>query len=88
MRTTVDLEEDVLLAAKELARQRGVSIGKVISDLARQALARPDGSNMRNGIPLFPVQPGAQLITLELVNLLRDELPGQPTCSMGTCYLP
>ena len=74
MRTTVDLEEDVLLAAKEIARQRGVSIGKVISELARQALARPGASTTRNGIPLFPLQPGAQVITPEFVNQLRDEL--------------
>ena len=40
MRTTVDLEEDVLLAAKEIAKQRGNTLGHVISDLARQALTR------------------------------------------------
>ena len=40
MRTTIDIERDVLLAAKEIARQRGVTTGKVISDLARQAMTR------------------------------------------------
>lgn len=74
MRTTIDLDEDVLLAAKELARQRGVSIGKVISELARQSLAQPGAGALRNGIPLFPVPPGAQVVTSELVNQLRDEL--------------
>lgn len=75
MRTTLDLEEDVLLAAKEIARQRGVSIGKVLSDLARQALSRQDAAPMRNGVPLFPIQPGSGVVTLELVNQLRDETP-------------
>lgn len=75
MRTTVDLEEDVLLAAKELARQRGVSIGKVLSELARQALVRGSATTTRNNIPLFPVQPKAGVATLELVNQLRDETP-------------
>lgn len=75
MRTTLDLEEDVLLAAKEIARQRGVSIGKVLSDLARQALSRQDTVTMRNGLPLFPIQPEARVVTLELVNQLRDEMP-------------
>lgn len=75
MRTTIDLEEDVLLAAKEIARQRGTSIGKVLSELARQALARPTGITHRNGIPLFPVQADAGVVTPELVNKLRDELP-------------
>jgi hypothetical protein len=73
MRTTLDLEEDVLLAAKELARQRGTTVGRVVSELARQALTRQITSTTRNGLPLFPVQPGAGVATLELVNQLRDE---------------
>ena len=73
MRTTLDLEEDVLLAAKEIARQRGVTIGKVISDLTRQALTRHSLTTLRNGLPLFPVQPDAGIVTLELVNQLREE---------------
>lgn len=75
MRTTVDLEEDVLRTAKELARQRGVSIGKVLSDLVRQALARESAGGMRNGVPLFPVQPAAGVATPDLINQLRDEGP-------------
>lgn len=39
MRTTLDLDEDVLLAAYGLARQRGTTIGKVLSTLARQTLS-------------------------------------------------
>jgi hypothetical protein len=73
MRTTIDIEEDVLLAAKELARQRGVTVGKVVSDLARQALTHKVAGSTRDGLPLFPVQPGASLVTLEFVNQLRDE---------------
>lgn len=73
MRTTIDLEEDILLAAKEIARQRGVGLGKVLSDLARQALTRQAAGSTRNGLPLFPVQPDAGVATLELVNRLRDE---------------
>jgi hypothetical protein len=75
MRTTVDLQEDVLLAAKEMARQRGVSLGQVVSDLARQALTRQIPTSTKKGLPLFPVQPNAGVVTLELVNHLRDETP-------------
>jgi len=75
MRTTVDLEEDVLMAAKEIARQRGATIGKVLSELARKALTRKATSATRRGVPLFPVQPGAGVVTPELVNQLRDENP-------------
>ena len=75
MRTTVDLEEDVLLAAKEIAKQRGNTLGQVISDLTRQALTRRPSISTKHGLPLFPVQPDAGVVTLELVNRLRDETP-------------
>ena len=64
----------MLLAAKDIARRRGVSIGKVVSDLARQALSQHDGETTRNGVPLFPIQPEARVVTLELINQLRDEV--------------
>ncbi len=73
MRTTVDLDNDVLMAAKEIARQRGVTIGKVLSDLARQAMTRQGEGKTRNGVPLFPIQPDAGPVTLAIVNQLRDE---------------
>jgi hypothetical protein len=75
MRTTVDLEEDVLLAAKEIAKQRGNTLGQVLSDLARQALTRRTPVSTKYGLPVFPVQPDAGVVTLELVNHLRDETP-------------
>ena len=75
MRTTVDIDEDVLLAIKEIARRQGVSMSRVLSELARQALTRPAETTIRNGVPLFPRQAGAEVITLELVNQLRDEAP-------------
>jgi hypothetical protein len=73
MRTTLDLDEDVLQAAKEIARQRGVTVGKVLSDLARLAMARQATGETRHGLPLFPIQPDADLVTLERVNRLRDK---------------
>jgi hypothetical protein len=75
MRTTVDLEEDVLLAAKEIAKQRGNTVGQVLSDLARQALTRRAPVSKKHGLPLFPVQPDAGVVTLDLINRLRDEAP-------------
>jgi hypothetical protein len=75
MRTTLDIDQDILLAAKEIAKQRGVSMGKVLSELARQALTQQVAPATRNGVPLFPRQQGADVVTLELVNRLRDETP-------------
>jgi hypothetical protein len=75
MRTTVDIEEDVLLAAKEIARQRGKTLGRVLSDLARQSLTRKSPTSDKHGLQQFPIQPDAGVVTTELVNQLRDELP-------------
>lgn len=41
MRTTLSIDDDVLYAAKSLARREGRALGEVISDLARQALRAP-----------------------------------------------
>ncbi|HXI17436.1 MAG TPA: CopG family transcriptional regulator [Chloroflexota bacterium] len=73
MRTTIDLEQDIVLATKEIARQRGVSMGRVLSDLARQALSARDAATTRGGVPLFPITSKAGVVTPELVNRLRDE---------------
>ena len=75
MRTTLDLEEDVLFAAKEIARQRGSTLGQVLSDLARQAMTRRTPGPSKHGLPLFPARPDAGVVKLDLVNRLRDEAP-------------
>jgi hypothetical protein len=73
MRTTLALDDDVLIAARAIARQQHRSVGEVVSDLARRALRRPQSSVMRNGIPLLPRGDDRAVITLETVNALRDE---------------
>ncbi len=75
MRTTLDIDDDVLMAAKELARTQRSSAGKVLSELARNALTQKPVLATRNGFPQLPVQPNARPVTLELVNQLRDALP-------------
>jgi hypothetical protein len=75
MRTTLAIDDDVLIAAKAIAQQQHRSIGEVVSELARRALHRPQPSTMRNGIPLLPRGVDRPIVTLEMVNALRDELP-------------
>lgn len=75
MRTTLAIDDDVLIVAKALARQQDRSLGEVISDLARRSLRRPQPDGARNGIPLLSSKPGTPPVTLETVNALRDDLP-------------
>ena len=73
MRTTIDIDDDVLQAVREIAAREGISMGKALSVLARQTLTSPAVTDVRNGVPLFPSKDNAGIITLELVNRLRDE---------------
>lgn len=73
VRTTLALDEDVLEAARALAERRGVSIGRVVSELARRGLEGGKSGERRNGILLFPVRPGAGPVTPELVKDLLEE---------------
>jgi hypothetical protein len=73
MRTTFDLDDDVLQAVKELAALQGTTAGKVLSDLARKALEpSARAPRVRNGVPLLRVRPGAPPLTMQRVNELRD----------------
>jgi len=75
MRTTLTIDDDVLVAAKAIAEQQHRSIGEVVSDLARKALRRPSAPAVRNGIPLLPRRDDDTVVTLDIVNALRDEAP-------------
>jgi hypothetical protein len=77
MRTTLDIDDDVLQAAREYARRSKVSIGQALTQLARAGLSRPDRPARRRkpsplGITPFPSRD--EVITNEHVNRLRDEL--------------
>ena len=75
MRTTLTIDDDVLLAAKAIAEQERRSIGEVVSALARNALRRPQPPAMRNGIPRLGVRGPGAVVTLDTVNALRDDMP-------------
>lgn len=72
MRTTLELDDDILDAARELARARRTSIGAVISDLARAGL-RPATIDIVDGLPVIRARPGAQVITSEMVRRALDD---------------
>ena len=68
MRTTLNIDDDVLAAAKELADLHKMTVGSVISSLVRQTLHPSEPARLvRNGIWLLPTQAGAGVVTLEFI---------------------
>jgi hypothetical protein len=75
MRTTLNIDDDVLQAARQLADATGETIGEAISRLARAALVTRQVPKIRNGIKLLPIGPDRPVVTSDDVDRLRDELP-------------
>lgn len=75
MRTTLDIADDVLHAAKERARREKKTAGEVISDLARRALTAPPEAarspKTRHGFRPFPKRGG--LVNNALIDKLRED---------------
>ena len=75
MRTTLTIDDDVLTAAKRIARQTNRTVGDVISGLVRDSPRPVPVLTERNGIPLLSTRAGGVTVTPDLVTALRDELP-------------
>lgn len=74
MRTTVNLDDDVLGVARELAALSGRTLGEVLSDLVRRGLARQaEEGSTRNGVPLLEPTPDARMVSSEDVARLVDD---------------
>jgi hypothetical protein len=77
MRTTLDIDDDVLQVAKDLAKAADKSAGKIISELAKKALTQPSGDFRAEepravyGIKPLPHRGG--IVTSEMVRKLMDE---------------
>lgn len=81
MRTTLDIDEDVLVAAKELARHQNLSAGQVVSRLLRRVLTGQTGnstasedvaSESRSIAGFRPFPAGRAVVTNDAVNRLRE----------------
>ena len=72
----MEVDDQVLAAVRDIATVENRSMGKVMSDLAREALEKRvtlSGLSKRNGVPLLPRRPGAPPVTLELIDRIREE---------------
>jgi len=78
MRTTIDIDDDVLRAVKELARRERTTAGRVISELARRGLgvALVRGAVAREPEALYGLRPFASrggIVTNDIIDRLRED---------------
>lgn len=80
MRTTLDIDDEVLMAAKELARRESKTAGQVISELARRAMTQPvparGAKSVREPEAFYGFQPFASrgaVVSDEQIDRLRDD---------------
>jgi hypothetical protein len=73
MRTTLDIDDDVLQAVKERAAMQKKTAGKLVSEMMREALCPPTKYTIRNGVPIIHRKPGSRIITNEDVKRWMDE---------------
>ena len=77
MRTTLDIDDHVLRAAKELARRQRLSTGQVVSRLLRQAMVGAAQLPAHNAVGVAGFRPftsaSPQLVTNDQVDAIRDQ---------------
>jgi hypothetical protein len=72
MRTTLDIDDDVVAAARELAALERRSLGSVVSELARRGLT-PAQVSIDESLPIIRLPAGSPPITPEMVRRALDE---------------
>ncbi len=76
MRTTVNLDAEVLRAVRSLARERRESLGTVISALVREALRPPDRVKYEGDFPIFQVREDSPPLVCSQPRIRLGNLPG------------
>ncbi len=75
MRTTVTLDDDIYETVLHLSQVSGERLGKVLSDLARQALtpSKPTNGRAASRFPVFEIPPNTPLISMSRIQEMIDE---------------
>ena len=73
MRTTLNIDDDVLESVKRYSSARAVSLGRAASDLLRRGLATPVPTRIENGLVVFDLPEGTPTVTTEQVREFEAE---------------
>jgi hypothetical protein len=74
MRTTLDIDDQMLAIARVRAHEKGISIGAAVSEIMRKGLEVPRRRSKR-GFPVFVPPPGSPVVTSDMVARYRDDDP-------------
>ena len=73
MRTTLQIDDDVLDTARSLAEAENCTVGEVVSRLARKGLTLKPQEMAESGFPVFAISADAPPITREMVQRAEEE---------------
>lgn len=73
MRTTINLDDDVLAAAKKYAETRSVGLGKAVSELARRGITAARPTRSMNGLLVVDLPEDSPKVSMEKIKQLEAE---------------
>jgi hypothetical protein len=83
MRTTLNLDDDVLEMVRQYSEARSVALGKAASELVRKGFTTPTATRIVNGIVVFDIPPDSPRITSERVKELQSEMDAVDATAAG-----
>ena len=72
MRTTLNIDDEILEVARSFAGERSISVGAALSELARRGL-RQRTSSLQKGFPVFDISRDSTPLTLDRVKQYENE---------------
>jgi hypothetical protein len=73
MRTTLNLDDEVLLRVKSYAEGRALSLGAAVSELIRRGLTAKRPTRMVHGLHVVDLPPDSPIVTSRGVRALEEE---------------
>lgn len=73
MRTTITLDDDIVVIVARHAKLRGVSLGKTVSDLVRRGLSAPATAVEQDGLVMFKLPGDSPKVTTADVRRIEAE---------------
>lgn len=75
VRTTLNLDDDVVELARNYAQNRSLAIGKAVSELVRRGLDAPAKTRVVNGLVVFDLPDDGERITSAKIKKLLADSP-------------